>query len=158
MACNNSTLLLRLMGGRLDDPAAARLEAHLAHCPPCRDELAELRRIEGLLGEWTVPTDRVNLREPVLAGAAAQPGLSTHRIWAKRMAAARVAASVLLAMGLGILAGALVPVYRGPSAPSGGVSAEVVLDSMGIRELGRAAGTGLAAGFDLPAEGQEAGR
>ena len=68
----------------LGTPEQARVEAHLAGCPRCRDEVAELRSVFTALSE--VPrfapslgfADRVmadvRVRQPAVAGAAAWAG------------------------------------------------------------------------------------
>lgn len=43
------TELPALITGELDKAAGAHLEAHLARCPECRDELVEMRRLIGLV-------------------------------------------------------------------------------------------------------------
>jgi anti-sigma factor RsiW len=45
---------MELLYGEADAPARARVEAHLAECPACREELAALGRLRGKLRAWTI--------------------------------------------------------------------------------------------------------
>jgi predicted anti-sigma-YlaC factor YlaD len=53
--CTDATISLgAYVVGALDHTERAELEAHLAYCPMCRDELAELAPLPGLLSRLTV--------------------------------------------------------------------------------------------------------
>jgi hypothetical protein len=45
---------MELLYGEADAQARARVEAHLAECTPCREEMAALGRLRGDLRAWTV--------------------------------------------------------------------------------------------------------
>ncbi|MGE5531562.1 MAG: anti-sigma factor family protein, partial [Bacteroidota bacterium] len=51
MACSEGRQLAAYLDAGLSLPDRARLEEHLAHCSCCRQELAELEQLEGLLAE-----------------------------------------------------------------------------------------------------------
>ncbi|MCG6925876.1 MAG: zf-HC2 domain-containing protein [Acidobacteria bacterium] len=66
-----------LLYGEADRETRARVEAHLAECAACRDEMAALGRLRGRLREWTIDERRPSLsgirtrRWPLWLGAAA---------------------------------------------------------------------------------------
>jgi len=47
-----------LLYGEADAAARARVEAHLAGCAPCREEMGELRAVRRDLGAWRLPAAR----------------------------------------------------------------------------------------------------
>ena len=47
-----------LLYGEADAEVRARVEAHLAGCAPCRDEMAGLRAVRGDLAAWRRPAPR----------------------------------------------------------------------------------------------------
>jgi len=47
-----------LLYGEADAAARARVEAHLAGCAPCREEMDELRAVRRDLGAWRLPAAR----------------------------------------------------------------------------------------------------
>jgi hypothetical protein len=47
-----------LLYGEADAAAHARVEAHLAGCAPCREEMGELRAVRRDLGAWKLPAAR----------------------------------------------------------------------------------------------------
>lgn len=116
--------------GAIDPAERSRLEAHLATCPACRDELAGMAGLPALLGRVSeqqiehVAGPSEELLDSLLARAAAErpPTLSrfSRRLWMPLSAAAAV---VLLAGFL--LGGLLMGGGGGPAhpRPSGSVSA-----------------------------------
>lgn len=99
----------------LDADERALVEAHLAACPVCRQEVAELTATTARLGaEAAVPTPAA-LRDRVLAeadrthqlpplGGAAHPGRPPGRPWYRQPLAAAAAVLLVIAAGLGVLA------------------------------------------------------
>jgi hypothetical protein len=92
--------------GALDGPERAELEAHLASCPECRDELASLAPLPGLM-------TRVD-PDSLVTPAPAPPGLADRilgeirrrrrqrRRWSVAAAGALAAAGVGLVIALGV--------------------------------------------------------
>ena len=127
MSCDARDLGAYVLGA-LDPAERSRLEAHLAGCTACRDELAELAGLPGLLGRLTpeeaerglpAPTPRV--LERLLAEAA-----STRR---KRRLLVGAAAAAVLVVG-GTLAGVSVgspPAPYSITASAGAVYAQAEL-------------------------------
>jgi hypothetical protein len=102
LGCADATIALgAYVVGALDHRERAELEAHLALCPACRDELAGLAPLPGLLSRVTVdeaiagppPVDDAML-ERLLAAVSRERRVATHRRWL-----AVAAAAVLLAGG-----------------------------------------------------------
>ena len=102
LSCADATVALgAYVLGSLDRAERADVEAHLAHCPACRDELAEMAPLPGLLSRLTleealagpVPVGDAML-ERLLATAGVERKSATRHRW---LAAA--AAIVLLAGG-----------------------------------------------------------
>ena len=92
--------------GALDHGERAELEAHLAHCPMCRDELAELAPLPGLMSRLTA--DEAVSGPPALdaAGSAAMldrllAAAASERRRASRTRWVAAAASVVLLAGVG---------------------------------------------------------
>lgn len=124
-------LLAPYVDGALDPSERAAVEAHLAGCARCRQEVELARRaVEALraLGEEPVP---LGVTAPVLAQARgrAEPAWRSLR-WAVGLAAAAVLA----------LAGALVlpQVIRGPVGPRGGAGMEAAQTDLGPAQVARA--------------------
>ncbi|HEX4654496.1 MAG TPA: zf-HC2 domain-containing protein [Mycobacteriales bacterium] len=102
LTCHDATLALgAYVVGALDPRERADVEAHLGHCPMCRDELALLAPLPGLLSRLTIeeavtgppPVDDAML-ERLLGSLAGERRVASHRRW---LAAA--AAVVVLAGG-----------------------------------------------------------
>lgn len=146
MTCTEATTSLgAYVVGALDAGDRTAVEQHLHDCPGCRDELAGLAGLPGLMSRLTLedvtaepPVPPVDLYERV-AARARQEVATAHRRSRVRWLAAVAAAAVLLAgAGIGIdrwRAGRR-PTYS-LSAAAGGVHMSVVLTP-------QASGTGLA--------------
>jgi len=99
--------LIELMSGRLSSQRRAAVEAHVSGCEHCRRRREEIARTWHLLGEWSVRPPKRHLAPAVEAAIRRQgrrlvPFPARPR-WARP--AARVAASVLLAVTVGQVAG-----------------------------------------------------
>jgi anti-sigma factor RsiW len=88
--------LLRLVEGELDGPARARVEQHLADCPACRAQLAELAQAADSLGAMPAA-----LRRLATPSAASWPA-----VWARvqRVPVRRMAPQLNLYLSLAIVA------------------------------------------------------
>jgi anti-sigma factor RsiW len=111
--CTDATISLgAYVVGALDHTDRADLEAHLARCPMCRDELAELAPLPGLLSRLTV--DEVLSGPPTVESADADGAMldrllaaaARERRHASRTRWVAAAAAVVLLAGAGT--GALV--------------------------------------------------
>jgi anti-sigma factor RsiW len=103
--------LIELAAGRLPAEHQADLAAHLAACPECARRRDEILATWDALGDWQVEPGR-DLAPDVLAAARA-PG------WRKRARPVlRIAASVLIAIGVGHAAGRWAwPALEGQPSP-----------------------------------------
>jgi anti-sigma-K factor RskA len=90
----------------LDDIERAAFERHLAGCPDCRAEVAELREAAGMIAETTTATPPPELRDKVLAGIGSirplppeVPAPTARRRRTVRLLVAAAAAVVLVGAG-----------------------------------------------------------
>lgn len=100
----------------LSDVERAEFEAHLPHCPTCAREVAELQATAGILGVAMELAPPAHLRAQVLQGVtttrqlspeapapeAAVLTLPTHNRWLVRTSVLAAAASVLVAIVVGV--------------------------------------------------------
>ena len=116
LTCTEATHALgTYLVGALDPRERADVEAHLAHCPACRDELAGLAGLPGLMSRLTTeevlagppPVDDA-LLERLLRSAARDRKAARQRRWLTAVAAV----CVLLAGSVGG-----VTAYRAATAP-----------------------------------------
>ena len=100
LSCHDATIALgAYVVGALDPRERADVEAHLSHCPACRDELATLAPLPGLMSRLTVeealsgppPVDDAML-ERLLTAASRDRRVAAHRRWLAVAAAAAVIA------------------------------------------------------------------
>lgn len=91
--------------GSIDPAERALVDRHLAECDSCRDEVASLAGIPGLLGRLTEPEVAVLADPPADDGKLLDRILTTaaasHRRARRRRVLAAAAAIVLLATGIG---------------------------------------------------------
>ena len=100
LSCSDATLARgSYVAGALDPRERPDVEAHLAHCPMCRDELAELAPLPGLMSRLTLdeavsgppPVDDAML-ERLLVAVSRDRRVASHRRWLAVAAAAAVIA------------------------------------------------------------------
>lgn len=111
--CPDDPSLIRLLNGDAPPPRLHAWQAHVEQCSDCAARLAVLRRTWQELGAWEVdpPPMQRDLSAAVL-GAVAQEDRQALP-WARW---ARVAAAVVLASGIGWLAGRYTPVRASTTA------------------------------------------
>ena len=88
--------------------ASAELQAHFAACAPCAHELEQMKQTMALLDEWQAPEPspyfdvrlQARLREEQ-----SKPQRFSWRYWARKPAAVGIAATILLALGVGSFLG-----------------------------------------------------
>jgi predicted anti-sigma-YlaC factor YlaD len=118
--------------GALEPTERADLEAHLASCPDCREELAALAGLPGLLSRLTLAEAERGAQTPsprVLEGLLAA---AAHRHRQRRLALVAAAAVLVVAAGSGGLVASHALDHAPPrgqvlSAASGPVSAQATL-------------------------------
>ncbi len=101
------TDLIRLASGGFDDGERSDAEAHLEACEACRTALAEISAVRDLLDEWTVDAGSRDVWSSIEHRLDA-PNVVRRRSWRRRVASAsRIAAAILLGVGVGHAAGRL---------------------------------------------------
>jgi len=155
MTCPRNGTILRLLSGELLPDAAGEFQAHLEACPTCTSAHKEMQGTWGALGDWRLDVSGIDLTDRVLADAeaAARPPVRATR-WTAPL---RAAASAILAVGLGIGAGRLVPQDEAPSAPTSPPTITGVDEAIAMIGLTAESVTGLHLGLDheAPTEGGE---
>lgn len=129
-ACVPDNVLIRLAGNELSAAEREAVMRHLDECATCRGAWEEMRSTWDLLGQITATPPARDLTGPVLAGAAAGQARRGRWAWA-----ARVAAVIALAGGLGIMAGLLKPPRTRWASTSPTVSDEQVVAALGLDAL-----------------------
>lgn len=111
MTCEFSRHLVAYLDGELPEPLRRQVAEHVARCPRCADELAELRRTRLLLEEWPAPEPapaaRAQARRRLLSRQPAPAGPSPSRLrpaWTRLLVryALPLAAGALLAVAVSI--------------------------------------------------------
>ncbi|RKT12214.1 putative zinc finger protein [Streptomyces sp. 1114.5] len=127
--------------GVLDPAESAAVERHLADCPACRQEVAELRELETVLGEVPPelmvdgpPTGGDLLLQRTLRQARAERGSALVRRRTRIGTVAAVAAAAALVLGIAVGRGTVTapPVAVGP-APTAAPTATVTPPPAGTR-------------------------
>lgn len=103
---------------------SSEIGRHIKVCPSCRMRLEEFRPTWEVLGTWTVEMPKVDLTEDILRQAHPQRSV---RLW-QPQSLIRVAASILIGIGLGILSA--LPVHKPVSAQQ--VSEAMHLDALSV--------------------------
>lgn len=121
--------------GAIDPAERARVDAHLSHCPECREELAGLAGLPALLGRVPVAdVERMVLGEEILEEPPADlldsllAQVSVRRRARRWRTIAATAAAAVIAIGGGIAVGDAV-VSNGGSQHAGVTSAELATGS-----------------------------
>jgi Putative zinc-finger len=124
--------------GSIDPAERALVDRHLADCESCRDEVASLAGIPGLLGRLTEPEVVALAAPPAADGQLLDrilaASVAAHRRTRRRRVLAAVAAFVLLCGGVGTGAAIVAAGHRSAppaalslSSVTGGVSAHAAL-------------------------------
>jgi anti-sigma factor RsiW len=88
-------------------PASAELASHFAACAPCARELEEMKQTMALLDEWQAPepSPYFDVRLQARLREEQQKARFSWRQWLTRPAAVGIAATILLALGVGSFLG-----------------------------------------------------
>ena len=106
--------LIELASGSLPPERRAAVEAHLAGCAPCRDRCEDAAHTWRLLGEWRAPERQRDLAPAVVEAARREQAAARAASGWRR--ARRMAAAVLLSIGIGHAAGRLAARPAPPAA------------------------------------------
>jgi len=97
--------MMEFEGGHLPPDQRDQTIEHLASCQACRSRHQELSEVWDILGEWETPPGEHDLRERVLAAAAADGTIRFPGVWRQwTLVTLKTAASVILAVGIGYAA------------------------------------------------------
>jgi anti-sigma factor RsiW len=131
--------LLALVEGRLDQPARARVEQHLATCAACRAEAAELMEMTDMLG--ALPT--------AMGPLVTRPADSWSRVWTRVQGAPirRVAPQLNLYVSRAAVLFVLAAALPGGLAAQPLVVTAGVIQTPVVEQATPIAGTAPAAGF-----------
>ena len=98
--------IIELVAGNLPAGRQSAVERHLQVCPDCRSRRDELARTWHVLGQWRVEASGRDLRPRIERALGRRAAGVPAKTWGSRvLAGLRAAAAVLLAVGIGHLAG-----------------------------------------------------
>lgn len=128
--CVPEKMMIRSLAGELTGSEREQILSHLRVCPDCDGAWKDLSATWELLGQIDAPPPPRDFAGPVLAKAATLEirGLSSNR-------AVQIAAVIVLAVGLGIVAGLLAPRRSSYAYLTPAVSDEQVVDALGLDEM-----------------------
>lgn len=112
-----NSLLLSLARGVTEPQGEASARAHIETCPTCRRRVEEYREVEAWLGEWTQTAGEHDVTDAVLARLHAAPAPPRALLvgWYR---AARVAAAVVIGVGVGYAGSAALHRRPAPVPPA----------------------------------------
>jgi predicted anti-sigma-YlaC factor YlaD len=93
--CDDKTLLVSYLYGEVSDADRAAVEAHVATCAACADELASLGEVRADLARWEPPAADLGFQIVQAAPRPARRAWSRPAVWAPMA----LAAGLLLAVG-----------------------------------------------------------
>lgn len=125
------TQMIRLMAGELADVERAAVERHLAGCGACRAAYESQATIWSVLGEWTLPDTPRNLF-PGIERKLASRAVAPRPRWTTLRSVGRVAAAVLIGVGVGYAAGRV----RSPAPAEAPTAVSQAAESEALRVLG----------------------
>lgn len=120
------TEMIEWVAGRIAGADAERLESHLRGCADCAGYAASIRDVWQALGELPEETLRDDLL-PRIERLLDRPQLATTPPWSTT-ARLRIAAAILLAVGIGHLAGRQVGIANEPTIDPQQAAESVYLD------------------------------
>ncbi|MEW6252947.1 MAG: zf-HC2 domain-containing protein [Planctomycetota bacterium] len=97
----HATDLIKLIAGELPPARAIELTTHLATCSACRRRYEEHTATHARLNEWLVPAAVHRDLLPLIEQRLAQPARAVPALWTRFARVARVAAAILVGVGLG---------------------------------------------------------
>ncbi len=145
MDCPRTHLIARLVSGELPPPEEYVLREHLETCQVCAAAYSELHQTWNVLEDWQLDVSGIDLTERVLiqAGSEGRRPVQPIRLIASWTVPIRAAASIVLAVGLGIGAGHLIPAGRSAAVPESPVALEGITEALELIGLASESATGL---------------
>ena len=128
--------LVRLVSGQLPDAERLEAETHLRGCEGCRRSRDNIAAVHALLGEWKVDAQARDLWPAVERGLDAGGPAILHPRWAPASRLLRIAAAVVIAVGLGHAIGRLTSSPAAPVSVASLEGAEVqAADELGLHVM-----------------------
>ena len=151
MTCPRTNSIVRLASGELPPGEERDLREHLETCETCTSAYTEMCQTWNTLGEWQVDVSGIDLAERVLAEADAEGRCPSQPIrlaghWAVPL---RAAASIVVAVGLGVAAGHLVPAGKSAAIPESSASLAGITEALELIGFASESATGLAFSLEL---------
>ena len=145
MSCPRNSAILRALSGELAPDAQREMQNHLETCPHCRSAYEDFRASWDALGAWRLELSAVDLTERVLTDAEAerQHPVRPVRVAGRWSVPLRAAASIILAVGLGVGAGHLVPAGGSAVLPEPATALESIGDALDWIGIDAESATGL---------------
>ncbi|MGD8452714.1 MAG: anti-sigma factor [Phycisphaerae bacterium] len=137
------TELIQLAANELADPRRAEVEHHLAACPACRALYAQQQALWGALGDWRPDETPLDLRAGV-ERRLADSGANSRPLWLTLGRASRVAAAVVIGVGVGYgAARTWSPQQPTPVPVTPAASEQAAVEALGIDYLAPPSPAGL---------------
>jgi anti-sigma factor RsiW len=150
MTCPRTNSIVRLASGELSPWEERDLREHLETCQTCAAAYSEMCQTWKTLGEWQMDVSDIDLADRVLADSFRVERYSSRSVWLARRWAVplRAAASIVVAVGLGVVAGRLVPVDESAAIPESPAPLEGLTEALEMIGLASESATGLAFGLE----------
>lgn len=107
--------LIELAAEHLPEQARRQTEAHLTECETCRRLAAEIAAVHSGLAAWTPQADSPDAWPKIEHLLSAPRPILVHPAWRRASWAIRVAAALLIGIGLGHVAGRLTRPLAAPA-------------------------------------------
>lgn len=140
--------VIKLVAGGMAPGRRQELEAHLAGCPACRELFAAQQAVYRVLGDWEVEATGRDVTSAIERGLAERRVLG--RIGIAYVRYGRVAAAVVVGLGVGYAAGLLAAPGNRQRAQSSEIDAQTALANLGFDVLASPFATGLYAAVVPP--------
>ena len=140
----SKTSLIKLAAGELSDDQRREIEAHLESCAECWEAFEEHRAIRDILGQWQAESDTPDVWPAIDRRLDDWRPVIIRPIWMRVGQLSRIAAAVVLGVGLGYAGGRIAPHGGAASRPvSVVVSEEEALDAIAFHFIESPSATGL---------------
>jgi hypothetical protein len=142
-----------LISGELAGPDEGDIRRHLQACQVCRSAYTALQETWEQLGQWPADATDIDLTERIMSEADSANQPIPHVYWplTQQYGPLRAAASIVLALGLGVTAGLLMPkvIWPSKSPEPRIIDGGQVAESLGLNYLATDSATGLPLGLDV---------
>ena len=146
MTCPRTHLIVRSAACELPPGEEHDLREHLKTCQVCAAARSEMNKTWKAMGDWRLDVSGIDLAERVLAEADAESHPLEHSVgppvhWPVPL---RAAASIVVALGLGVGAGHLMPAGKSAPIPESPPSLEGITEALELIGFASESATGLA--------------